>query len=95
MKTIHRFTLNHVGETQVRLPVLRQVLNVMWHETTRTCQVYVVYDPEADKVSNVTFRGVMTGEDLEDDFYGKFVSTVVTPEQFVLHFFITEVSDVF
>lgn len=92
MKTIHRFPLRFIGDTDLELPKSAQVLSLTFHHSGQAMLYCVVDEGDSDN-RKVVMRGIMTGEGFELEELGKapfFLGTLTNFDGFVSHFFITE-----
>lgn len=92
MKTIHRFPLRFIGDTELDLPKSAQVLSLTLHPNGQS-MLYCVVDEGDTNKRKVTVRGIMTGEGFELEELGRvpfFLGTLNSLDGFVSHFFITE-----
>ena len=94
MKTIHRFPLRFIGDSELILPKSAQVLSLTLHPNGQA-MLYCVDEGDTDK-RKVVVRGIMTGEGFELEELGRapfFLGTLNSLDSldsFVSHFFITE-----
>ena len=92
MKTIHRFPLMFIGDSELSLPKSAQVLSLTLHPNGQAMLYCVVDEGDTDK-RKVVVRGIMTGEGFELEELGRaplFLGTLNNIDGFVSHFFITE-----
>lgn len=92
MKTIYRFPLRFIGETELELPKSAQVLSLTMHPCGQA-MLYCVVDEGDKEKRKVIVRGIMTGEgfDLEDlGTHSIFLGTHNSFDGFVSHFFICQ-----
>lgn len=88
MKTIHRFTLNFIGDTVLKIPKSAVLLSVTMHPSHEPTLYYIAEQGDQEFVE-IVIRGIMTGEDFEMEELGltHFMGTL-NRGQWVSHFFI-------
>lgn len=90
MKTIHKQELRLIDKQTLRLPKGAKVLSVD-NQNERIMVWYLFGIPEDGSVEleQVTFRIIGTGHQIEDNFQGEFIWSVITQDsRFVWHVFV-------